>query len=575
MKKKTYPLLMLAFLLNFAAFAQTTYFHATCLSPIGCEASYYVALEFGSQPETGGVLTVDWGDGNTSTQNFTSTSGQTYDYLDISHAYSAAGTYPVSFNVYSGTASAYVGSSQDTTITSPGPSSCGYIAINTTKISPYVWYSNVPYKFTDVNGNTTILSPSTSYPGYNNLYIGLNPANAPYTVEIEPNWLTANNLVQSTTNLTISSFDANGAVAGSTPGQSYTVNVACNNSDPNPDFGITYSAVMSFFSFLQYGYLHLDICNYACSNTSTVSVSVQIPPSFVPVTTGLTNAVVSGNTLTFDIPNLSNCTYENIRFNFPGSTPAGTTFCFNVQLNHPNDSNLANNIDTVCGVVSNSYDPNDKSVDLPTNINPDAVDQLRYLIRFQNDGNANAANVVIRDSISPNLDLSTFQYLGAKHDVITSIDPATRVVTFTFENIDLGQSAVDLESSQGYVFYSISELPNLPVGTEIENTAYIYFDFNPAIVTNTTYNINQTTLGLQDNSIEQIGMFPNPAKDKLYFTGASVKEVTLYDLTGKVVLNSSDLTTNSISLSTVQTGIYQVVLRTSNGISTQKLVIQK
>jgi uncharacterized repeat protein (TIGR01451 family) len=135
-------------------------------------------------------------------------------------------------------------------------------------------------------------------------------------------------------------------------------------------------------------------------------------------------------------------------------------------------------------------------------VNPDAADEFRYVVHFQNDGNNNATNVVITDTISPNLDLSTFRLVGAKHGISTFVNTTTRVVTFTFNNINLAQSAADLDGSRGYVVYSISEMPNLPIGTEIENTAYIYFDFNPAIVTNTTYNINQTMLGLTNNSME-------------------------------------------------------------------------
>lgn len=556
---------LLACIMNVTSFAQTTYYHASCITPIGCEANYTVFMEIGAQPEAAGVITVDWGDGNTTTHNYTTSTGLSINYVDVSHAYALGGTYPVSFNVYSGTAGANVGSNQDTVITAPGPGSCGFIEIYTNQ-PPSSGYANVPYKFTDVNNNVTILTPSM----WTNDYVGLNPANAPYTVQIDPNWLLANNLAQTSPNITISSFDADGRASGS---QYHVVNVTC--SSQNPDFGLSYGWATNFVAPFETGTLKLKVCNYACNNTSNVSVSLLMPPNFIPTTTALTNPVVSGNTLTFDITSLSGCRQLTIPFTIPGTTPAGTDFCFDLTLNGANDSDLSNNWDTICGVVSNSFDPNDKSVDLPTNINPNVTDQLRYMIRFQNDGNHDAVNVVIRDSISEHLDLSTFQYLGAKHGVATSINPSTRVVTFTFENINLGQSSVDLEASQGYVVYSISELPNLPVGTEIENTAYIYFDFNPAIVTNTTYNINQIPLGLSENKNEQIVFYPNPAQNKLHLSGSAVQKVSIYDLAGKLVLEETQIANNELLLNGLQTGIYQVVLHTGNAISTQKLVIQK
>ncbi|MDR0801067.1 T9SS type A sorting domain-containing protein [Fluviicola sp.] len=70
-------------------------------------------------------------------------------------------------------------------------------------------------------------------------------------------------------------------------------------------------------------------------------------------------------------------------------------------------------------------------------------------------------------------------------------------------------------------------------------------------------------------------MYPNPAKDKLHFSGTSVQEIIIYDLTGKLVFEASDIENNEVLLNNIQADIYQVVLRTNNHISTQKLVIQK
>jgi len=351
--------------------------------------------------------------------------------------------------------------------------------------------------------------------------------------------------------------------------------VSCNIPSPNPDFGISYGWGSNFVAPLQTGHLYLNICNYGCSDTSDVSVSLQMPGNFVPNTSGLTNAVVAGNILTFDILGLSDCQYIHIPFTFPGNIPAGTPYCFQVALSNPSDSYLGNNLDTICGVILNSYDPNEKLVDQPTNIDPNQVEEFEYVIHFQNDGNFDAMDVVIQDTIDVNLDLSTFKYVGSKHGVATSIDPSTRVVTFSFNDINLGQSSVDQDASQGFVIYSISESAGLLEGSVIENTAYIYFDFNPAIVTNTTYNINQLPLGVDETKIELVGLYPNPAQDKIRFSGATVNQVLIYDLAGKVVLESNTILNNEVSLNHIQTGVYQVVLKTENNISTQKLVIQK
>lgn len=568
--KKIYTLLLLTCLAHLTSFGQTTSYSFYIDTLYGCQNTIGVQMAIGTLPEIGGVLSVDWGDGNTTTYNYTTTTGNTTHYTQVTHGYTLPGNYMVSFNVYSGTAGANVDAGQAANISAPGASNCGYLWIYTMQTSPSVNYMNVPYQFTDVNGTVTILMPSNS-PGTASVYTGLNPANAPYTAQIDPNWLTANGLIQTSPNFTITSFNTNGMA--NNPQQ--TMTVSCNIPSPNPDFGVSYSWGSNFVAPLQTGHLYLNICNYACSDTSDVSVSLQMPGNFVPNTSGLTNPVVTGNILTFDILGLSDCQYIHIPFTFPGNTPAGTPYCFQLALSNPNDSDLSNNMDTICGVILNSYDPNEKLVDQPTNIDPNEVEEFQYVIHFQNDGNYDATDVVIQDTISANLDLSTFKYVGSKHGVATSINTTTRVVTFSFNDINLGQSSVDLDASQGFVIYSISEEAGLAEGTEIENTAYIYFDFNPAIVTNTTYNVNELPLGLNESISEWVNLYPNPAEDKIKFSGASVNGISIYDLTGKLVLETNTILDNEVSLNNLQTGIYQVVLKTGNSISTQKLVIKK
>ena len=138
-----------------------------------------------------------------------------------------------------------------------------------------------------------------------------------------------------------------------------------------------------------------------------------------------------------------------------------------------------------------AYDPNDKQV-FPNGYTEDHLvlndTELEYLVRFQNTGNAPAIDVLLRDTLDANLDLSTFQLMGNSHSVITTLDAETREVTFLFENIMLPDSTCCEEESHGLVSFLIRPYPDLEVGTIIENTAYIYFDNNEPIITNTTWN---------------------------------------------------------------------------------------
>lgn len=141
-------------------------------------------------------------------------------------------------------------------------------------------------------------------------------------------------------------------------------------------------------------------------------------------------------------------------------------------------------------IVACAYDPNDKQVfpegyEDPHYVLPES--QLDYLIRFQNTGNAPANHVEIHDTISPFLDLSTFQLDAYSHSVQTTINSQNRVVSFIFEEINLPDSICCEEASHGFVSYSMIPFSGLEPETRIENMAQIFFDNNPAISTNTTW----------------------------------------------------------------------------------------
>jgi fimbrial isopeptide formation D2 family protein len=553
-----------------AAYAQANAFTAFSFpdSLSGCAEQIHVSISTGANDETNGILTINWGDGTTDTGNFSGTAGNSYSF-DFMHGYAVAGNYIASVELYSTTSGSNVGTPQTVNLSANDPSNCGYIYLNTYQQSPSMNYSNAMYDFTDVNGVTTTITQSSnpnSFWGYS----GLNVANAPYTVSLNDTWLANNGLLQVSSDITITGFNANGMAI---PGQA-SIEVDCAVAASDPDVALSYSYAWAFVAPLQTGNVHMNICNYACNNTTDAQVSLTFPAGLTPNTAGLTNAVVNGNVLTFDVLGLSDCVYQLIPFTFPGSTPAGTELEFYLNISAPNDSELSNNTDTLYTVVLNSYDPNNKLVNKATNINANEDETLQYTINFQNEGNMAALDVVIRDTISANLDLSTFQVLGSKHGIATSVDMATRIVTFSFNEINLVPASQNEEDSKGYVVYSIRENAGLALGTEIENTAYIYFDFNPAIITNTTYNIN-AALATSELSTETISMYPNPANADIRFSGATVVAARIFDMAGKLVVDASTVINNQLSVASLDNGMYHVVIETAQGVQTQKLVVRK
>jgi hypothetical protein len=199
---------------------------------------------------------------------------------------------------------------------------------------------------------------------------------------------------------------------------------------------------------------------------------------------------------------------------------------------------------------------------------------MQYTVRFQNDGNFPALNVVVRDTLSTNLDLSTFRFIGSKHPVTYSVDPISREAVFRFSGIQLLPSVDDLEESQGYFTYEIKELPNLSLNSEIKNTAYIYFDFNPAIITNTTLNINGY-VGFSSPVQGNIELYPNPSNGQLTINGMEAGEVIIYSLTGQKMLEQEYTKVQVLDLSKLEAGMYVVYGHSEIGDFVEKLTLIK
>ena len=196
---------------------------------------------------------------------------------------------------------------------------------------------------------------------------------------------------------------------------------------------------------------------------------------------------------------------KQIKVVFPGppTFPVGSTLDFLTEVEYTdiNGSGLESQDHNL--LIECSYDPNDKLVQPANPQNYALIDEdLIYTIRFQNTGNAEAYDVVIEDEIDSNLDLSTFKVISSSHEHVLLTHLEGNIVTFEFENIFLPDSTTNFDASQGNVMYSIRPFDNIDENTIIQNTADIYFDFNPAIVTNTTENNMVSTFDADEDGVE-------------------------------------------------------------------------
>jgi hypothetical protein len=82
---------------------------------------------------------------------------------------------------------------------------------------------------------------------------------------------------------------------------------------------------------------------------------------------------------------------------------------------------------------------------------------------------------------------------------------------FSFNPIKLTTIDSDSLHSHGFIQFAIKLRAGLNVGDQIANTAHIYFDFNPAVVTNTALTTIKVVSTFEPFIQPKINVFPNPA----------------------------------------------------------------
>lgn len=261
------------------------------------------------------------------------------------------------------------------------------------------------------------------------------------------------------------------------------------------------------------------------------------------------------------------------------STSAQIGDSINFQLHitpEQNDLDTTNNSKTYSFPVINGYDPNDIRINpvKKCDVNYLFLDEVHtYTIRFQNTGNAEAVNIVVIDSLSSSLDFSTFKLLGKSFDKMYISLEENNVVKFHMDSIMLLDSTTNESLSHGYIIYEISPLNSVPENTIISNKAEIYFDFNPAVITNTvsTLLVSEMNCDLNVNSIENddnLLIYPNPVSDMLTIKISPAllsKPYSIVDQYGREI--SSGFFTSmehTINLSTFSTGLYFINVEGNN-----------
>ncbi|MDQ3049228.1 MAG: T9SS type A sorting domain-containing protein, partial [Bacteroidota bacterium] len=427
------------------------------------------------------------------------------------------------------------------------------------------------YLYNDVNGNcvfdgsdyplsgyfTTVTDGTTSYYGYTNSagYYSVWAPSGSYTVT--PN---------SSTSLT----------AGCTA--SYSVTISGGSISSGNNF------------YYSYPVIH-DVCVTAWSpgivpgftgnyyvyiiNNGTVPASgsacIYLPSVLTFVSSVPAPASVSGDSICINYSGIlpGGMTVFYVTFYTPPGTPLGVVLTaeVNATLTSGVDVNPACNTYFYSSLVTGSYDPNDKTPNpigegIAGNI-PVTEDELTYLIRFQNTGTGPAVNIVVDDTLTSMLDPLSFEMLNSSHPYVVEMLPGN-IIRWKFTGINLPDSTSNEPGSHGHVQFKLKTSSTPMLGQVIQNKAYIYFDFNEPVITNTAINTYAAPSSIEEGiSNGAVKVYPNPFTDQTTFvidaTGsAETFSFEMMDVMGKKVIEMTGISSGSFSVSRsgMQNGIY-------------------
>jgi hypothetical protein len=232
------------------------------------------------------------------------------------------------------------------------------------------------------------------------------------------------------------------------------------------------------------------ISNSYCTPVSS-TVTMNFSPKYTFSWSYPPPASVVGNTVTWNFSSLSVYNYYAVdpyiqyELSVPGLwLVTGDTVNANFKVTpYTSDVDTSNNYLPLVETVISSYDPNEISVMPAGKIIP--CTNLKYTIEFENTGNDTARNISVLDTLSASLDAHSLKLVSSSAAMVFSMikDAGYNIARFDFARINLADSSHHGHCT-GTLTFNIRTKPGLSDGTLVSNQAGIYFDDNPAVMTN-------------------------------------------------------------------------------------------
>ncbi|WP_205513126.1 T9SS type A sorting domain-containing protein [Longitalea arenae] len=239
------------------------------------------------------------------------------------------------------------------------------------------------------------------------------------------------------------------------------------------------------------GGFRIDYSNVGTTVITNTVIKLVKPSVVSLISSSIPPSSTNADTLVWNIGSLSPFDGSHINLQMKIDPPPAVNLhdvlTFIAAINPiANDVTPEDNIDTLKQTVIGSFDPNDKHENHNGTLYIEqlqAGQPLTYTIRFQNMGTDTAFNIIIKDTLSDQLDIAALEMVSASHPYQFSLKD-NKYAAWTFNDILLPDHNTNEPASHGYITYRIKPRNSLQLGDKIYNSASIYFDFNLPVQTN-------------------------------------------------------------------------------------------
>ncbi len=325
---------------------------------------------------------------------------------------------------------------------------------------------------------------------------------------------------------------------------------------------------------------YISYSNNSNQPVASGTVTFNKDPALTITNISQPNAVANFNGFSYNFTNLApyETRYINVELLVPPipTVALGQLLSNTVSITMPSgDVYPYNNNFVVTRAVVGSFDPNNISEShgeriLHSSFTSD--DYLTYTIRFENTGTANAINIKIEDVLDNKLDPSTIRIVDSSNPYV--LERVDSNLLFRFNAINLMPSIQDTMIGKGYITFQVKPRPGYAVGDVIPNSASIYFDTNPAIITNTFNTRFVNTLSDEDFVFSGFSHYPNPVKNTLNLTNSStIDEVSVVSILGQqILIQKINALETELDMSSFSKGVYFIKVLSGGLVKTVKIV---